>query len=69
MAHNVDDEVLVIDQSSEYRNHRGIVKAVSGDSHDVRISGHGCNSIVSLLTAQLRVITTTDPIDYSNCAG
>jgi len=69
MAHSVDDKVLVTDQNSEYRNKRGVVKAVSGDSHEVRLSGHGCNSRVSLLTAQMRVITSTDPISYSNCSG
>ena len=40
MAFNVNDQVRVADQSSPYRQHRGIVKSVSGSLHQVRLDGH-----------------------------
>lgn len=69
MAFNVNDKVRVADQSSEYRLHRGVVKAVSGEVHDVRIDGHGCHQTVKLRTDQLKADTTTHPTSYAQCTG
>lgn len=70
MAFNVDDQVRVADQSSEYRGHSGTVMAVDGDNHQVRLFGHGCNDRVTLRTDQLKADSRTSGaagLDYSHC--
>jgi len=67
MAFNVDDKVRVIDESSEYRGHRGVVKAVTDDNHQVRLDGHGCAGRVTLRTDQLATDALTHPTDYTQC--
>ena len=67
MAFSVAQKVRVADQSSDYHGQVGVVIAVSGDDHDVRLDGHGCGQTVPLLTVQLKADTTTHPTDYTNC--
>ena len=69
MAFNVNDQVRVADQSSPYRQHRGIVKSVSGSLHQVRLDGHACKGRVPLVTSQLKIDATTLPTSYAQCTG
>ncbi len=69
MAFSIGDRVRVADQSSEYRRHRGTVKAVDTDLHQVQLEGHGCNGRVPLRTDQLKIDTTTLVVSYAQCSG
>ncbi len=69
MAFDVNDKVRVADQSSRYRGHRGVVMAVSGSLHQVRLDGHGCRGRVPLRTDQLKIDTTTHLVSYAQCTG
>jgi len=68
MAITTSSRVSVIDQSSEYRNMKGTVKAVlSGSAFDVRLDGHSCGKPVRLLESQLAETALTAEYDYANC--
>ena len=67
MAYSVGNQVRVVDQSTDYRNRVGVVQAVSGDSHEVRLDGYGCNTVTTFLTGQLQADSITQPTDYSQC--
>lgn len=67
MAFSASTKVRVADQSSEYRNHKGVVVSASGDDHQVRLDQHGCGKTVLLRTDQLVQDYTTHPTDYSQC--
>jgi len=69
MAFDVADKVRVADQSSRYRGHRGVVKAVSGSLHQVRLEGHGCAGRIPLRTDQLKADTRADAVSYAQCTG
>ncbi len=69
MAFSISDRVRVIDQSSEYRGHRGTVKAVSGELHDVQLEGQGCHGRAPLRTDQLLADETDMVVSYAQCAG
>lgn len=69
MAFNVDDQIIVTDQSSHYRNRRGFVKSVSGELHQVQLDQHGCNNRVALRTSQMRADSVATVADYSYCTG
>lgn len=69
MAYTVGQRVRVADQSLEWRGLGGEVMEVTGDSHEVRLDGHGCRARTTLLTSQLQTDEREAPLDYSNCVS
>ena len=67
MAFSVADKVRIADHSSNYRSKVGVVQAVSGQSHEVRLDGFGCDQTAPFLTVQLKLDTTTHPTSYAQC--
>jgi len=68
MAFDVDDQVKVNNESSQWRGRTGQVKAVlSGSNYEVRLDGHGCSSRVVFAEGDLAADTRAAPVDYSRC--
>ena len=68
MAYTVDTRVRVASQKSQWRGLSGVVKAVDGDNHEIRLDGHGCKGRELLTTDELKPDTRTAPYDYSRCS-
>lgn len=68
MAFSVNNEVQVVDQSSEYRNMLGKVTAVPESGvYIVRLVGHACAAGVRFLAKQLGGNPPPAPLDYTSC--
>lgn len=65
MAFAEDARVKVSDLSSEHRGRLGVVIAVTGDTHDVRLDGFPTTRTYKLLTKQLQSSTQAVPVTYS----
>ena len=69
MAFNVDDQVKVANDGSQWRGLTGQVKEVlADDNYSVRLDGHGCHSRVVIAEDDLKSDSRDAPYDYSRCA-
>lgn len=65
MAFLVDDRVKVSDQSSQHRNHLGVVlEVLAGDEYGVRLDGHADGAKTTFPEDELQISTQPVPITY-----